>query len=384
MINRAAVARCRDNPQSGPFIFFFSGGTALRETSRELVRLTHNSIHCITPFDSGGSSAVIRKAFAMPAVGDIRNRLMALADQTVEGNNGVYALFTHRLSKHARQNDLLADLERMASGDHFLMHCVPPPAAGIIIEHLKRFIDLMPDKFDLRGASVGNLVLTAGYLTSGRKLGPVIDTFSKLAAVRGVVRPVVDMDLHLAAELEDGTTVVGQHAMTGKEAAPLESPVRSMWLTESMDRIDPVRPVVDDEVRELIARADLICYPPGSLYSSVIANLLPDGVSQAVCANSCPKVFVPSTGHDPECVGVSVADRVRLLLRYLVGRGAQEGCRPVESVVVDLKNGEYSGGVDVRALQGMGLEVIDQALVTAASAPYIDGKRLAKLLVSFS
>ena len=68
-------------PELGPRILFFTGGSALRKTSRELIKYTHNSIHLITPFDSGGSSAVIREAFAMPAVGDIRNRLMSLADQ---------------------------------------------------------------------------------------------------------------------------------------------------------------------------------------------------------------------------------------------------------------------------------------------------------------
>jgi hypothetical protein len=50
-----------------------------------LCRFTHNSIHLISPFDSGGSSAVIREAFDMMAVGDIRNRLMSLADETVHG-----------------------------------------------------------------------------------------------------------------------------------------------------------------------------------------------------------------------------------------------------------------------------------------------------------
>ena len=67
-------------PALGPRLVFFTGGTALRDLSRQLTSYTHNSVHLITPFDSGGSSAALRRAFAMPAVGDIRNRLLALAD----------------------------------------------------------------------------------------------------------------------------------------------------------------------------------------------------------------------------------------------------------------------------------------------------------------
>jgi len=384
MIDFSKVQRHRQSPESGPSILFFSGGTALRDTSRALAGLTHNSIHCITPFDSGGSSAVLRNAFGMPAVGDIRNRLMALADQSVQGNNGVYALFTHRLSKRASQAELYRDLYRLASCEHFLMHCIPGSVGEIIMEHLQRFLAIMPSDFDLRGASVGNLVLTAGYLTQGRKMGPVIEMFSELATVRGVVRPVVDMDLHLAAELEDDTIVIGQHLMTGKEVSPLEAPIRSMWLTDSLERSAPVHPVVDEGVRKRIVDADLICYPPGSLYSSVIANLLPQGVGAAVCDNPCPKVFVPSMGYDPEAAGLSVADQTRLLFHYLAASGAPEGCQPLKTVVVDTENGEYPGGVDTQALSDMGLTIIDHALVTEASAPYIDGTQLAELLISLS
>ena len=70
-------------PALGPRLVFFTGGTALRDLSRQLTRHTHNSVHLVTPFDSGGSSAALRRAFAMPAVGDIRNRLLALADSAL-------------------------------------------------------------------------------------------------------------------------------------------------------------------------------------------------------------------------------------------------------------------------------------------------------------
>ena len=91
------LARLARAPELGPNILFFSGGSALNPLCRVLVRYTHNSTHLITPFDSGGSSAALRKAFNMPAVGDLRNRMMALADRTVQGNPEVSRLFRHPL-----------------------------------------------------------------------------------------------------------------------------------------------------------------------------------------------------------------------------------------------------------------------------------------------
>lgn len=79
------VARAQSAPHLGPRILFFSGGSALNGISRRLKQYTFNSMHLITPFDSGGSSQTLRQAFDMPAVGDLRSRLMALADESVLG-----------------------------------------------------------------------------------------------------------------------------------------------------------------------------------------------------------------------------------------------------------------------------------------------------------
>jgi hypothetical protein len=68
------VDRCNRLPEYGPKIVFFSGGSAIFDLSNVLKNYTHNSVHLITPFDSGGSSAIIREAFNMLSVGDLRNR----------------------------------------------------------------------------------------------------------------------------------------------------------------------------------------------------------------------------------------------------------------------------------------------------------------------
>jgi CofD-related protein of GAK system len=363
----------------GPRVVFFSGGTALRETSRALIRRTSSAVHVITPFDSGGSSAVLRRAFAMPAVGDIRNRLMALADLTVPGNREIYALFTYRLSKRDEGPALLAELGRMVRGEHVLVALVPQTARSVVMERFRQFIAAMPDGFDLRGASVGNLVLTAGYLAYGR-LAPVIDEVSALVSARGLVRPVVDRDLHLAAELEDGTVVAGQHRLTGKETGPIASRIVRLWMTASPDDPTPVAAAMDENLSSMIVNSDLICYPVGSFYTSVVANLLPEGVGRCVAASSAPKVFVPNPGGDPELLGHTVERQVILLRRYLAAGGAPEGADVLGLVLVDGR-AHYPGGLDMGRLASLGVRVIDRPLLGGDGTRF-DPERLAAALLA--
>src|SRR4051794_18824549 len=105
------VLRSSRAPELGPRILFLSGGSALRPLSRVLKQYTHNSVHLITAFDSGGSSAQLRHAFAMPAIGDLRNRIVALADESVRGNPQIYRLFGYRLPASAARAPLATELE---------------------------------------------------------------------------------------------------------------------------------------------------------------------------------------------------------------------------------------------------------------------------------
>jgi hypothetical protein len=107
------ISRYAKAPELGPRILFFSGGSALNKASRILKNYTHNSIHMVTPFDSGGSSAKLRKAFAMPSIGDLRSRLMALADENITGQPEVYRLFTYRFPVQGKPEKLLARLDAM-------------------------------------------------------------------------------------------------------------------------------------------------------------------------------------------------------------------------------------------------------------------------------
>lgn len=358
------VARSRRAPELGPRILFFSGGTALRPLARVLKLYTHNSVHLITPFDSGGSSAVLRAAFRMPSVGDLRNRLMALADETVRGNPAVYELFSHRLS--ARDGaDAARQLDRMVDGEHELVIEVPRPLRQIVRTHLRLVRDRMPDDLDLRGANIGNLILAGGYLLNERDVGSVILLFSKLVEVRGIAHPTCDADLHLAAELADGTRLVGQHRLTGKETPPIESPVVELWLVKGLDAPERAEIILPERSAELIGRADLICYPMGSFYSSVVANLLPRGVGSAIRRRGVPKVHVPNMGSDPEQAGMTLGDVVEALVRYVRADAGSD--TPVEEIInlvlVDTVRGRYAMELDLERVERLGIQVVDLELV---------------------
>lgn len=325
----------------------------------------------------------MRDAFAMPAVGDIRNRLMALADQSVKGNPAIYELFAHRLDKNLEQEELHEQLVSMSLGEHPLVEAVPTPMRKIIRNHFLQFIEAMPPDFNLKGASIGNLVLTAGYLGYRRQIDPVIYLFSKLVQVCGVVRPVVSKDLHLAVELEDGSVIIGQHAFTGKERGPISSKIKRMWLTANLENPEPVTVEIRKKMTRLITEAGLICYPIGSFYSSVLANLMPHGVGRAVAANRCPKVFVPNTGTDPEARGMSVADQVVVLQNVLTKCGAAKD-DVLEYVIIDSKNGRYPGGLDVEELKRTGVSVIDCPLVAPETGLFIDEKLFVGALLSLA
>lgn len=379
------LERYRRTPDLGPKILFFSGGTALKKTSTKLTRYTHNSIHIITPFDSGGSSAVIRNKFKMLAVGDIRNRLMALADQSVLGNPEIYRLFAYRLPKEADDEELRAEFNKLMSGDHHLVREIPSPMRKIIRTHFIQFADIMED-FNLRGASIGNIILTAGYITNRRHMDPVIYIFSKLVEVRGVVRPTINMDMHLAAELEDGSFVVGQHLLTGKEANPIACGIKKLWLAEKLGDSTPCKVSIRKKLIKLIRSAELICYPLGSFYSSVVANLLPEGVGSAIKSNGCPKIFTPNTGNDPELKGHSLTDQINKLLYYLRKDDVKNIAigDVLNFILVDSVNGIYPGGVDKNEINKLGIQVIDCELISEESAPYLDPELLSKALLSLT
>lgn len=378
------VSRYAKNPELGPRILFFSGGSALNDVARKLKNYTHNAIHLVTPFDSGGSSAVIREHFNMPAVGDIRSRLMALADETALGHPDINRLFEYRFDKAASNADLLQRLQSMIGCTDELTKDIANPMKTIIVNQLQYFVDAMPDTFDLRGASIGNLVLVGGYLNQGRQLDPSIFLFSELINAKGIVRAITEDNYHLAAVLADGTQVLGQHQLTGKERPPISSPIRKLKLTKDLDSLSPVRSNLEPHNKTLISEAELICYPPGSFYTSLAANLLPYGVAKAIANNPAPKVYIPNRGHDPEQHGMSLADQIDTLITRLQGQFDHPVApdRLLNFVLIDDKDVIKNAQIDEAALESMGIQIIRTCLTKQMYDPIYDSHKLVETLMS--
>jgi len=380
------AGRYRKSPELGPHMLFFSGGSALNQFSQVLKLYTHNSVHMVTPFDSGGSSAELRKTFQMPSIGDLRSRLMALADETITGHPEVYQLFTHRLNKNSKNSELLLILEAMCSGKDELVRAVPNPMRRLIRTQLGYFIEAMPPSFNLRGASIGNLILTGGYLNNHQHLDPIIFLFSKLVGVRGTVRATVNDNLSLGADLADGSRIIGQHRLTGKEKKPLASQINKIFLSADPDRLMPAQAKLRKKNRKLITNAELICYPPGSFYTSLIANLLPDGVGKAIASNDCPKVYIPNLGQDPEQIGMTMDSSIKTLLQYLrADAGSKTGAeRLINFILLDSRFKSQLNHVSADLLKELGIQLIDTKLVSKSSVPLYDPELLVAALLSLT
>lgn len=372
-------AQLTSAPEVGPRLLFFSGGTALNSLAAELKRHTHNSIHLVTPFDSGGSSAALRAAFNMPAVGDLRSRMMALADDTCAGHPELYRLMTYRLPTELGQQQLRLRLEQISQATDPLSSSLQQPLQGLICHYLESFLQEAPEEFDYRGASLGNLVLTGGYLQDGRSLTPITLLLAELLEMRGIVCPITQQVGQLRVTTESGRTLVGQHLMTGKETPPLGERITEVALEHPPGQIVLLRPAE----RDLIQSADLLVFPPGSFFSSLIANLLPEGVAGAIASSRAPKVFVPNLGLDPELYGMTLRDQIEVLQRQL---GAETEPQTASKIDLLLTDSNLHPEVDSQLicwLKEQGIELLDMDLAGASTDRY-DEQKLCRALLALA
>ena len=372
-------------PERGPKTLFFSGGSAFNGLSRQITSYTHNSIHLITPFDSGGSSATLRDAFDMPGIGDLRHRVLALADQSVPHYKPLCQLLQYRLSATKSHEALIQELGEITSGQHELICAVPSEVREKLTEHLSAFWRQLPENFDLRMASIGNLVLAGGYLANDHDLGASLQCLSELLNIRGTVHAIVNEPLHLGVHLDNGQSFIGQHLLTGKEHPDIASPVSSIFLNRSASEYDPITVALKPENSQLISVADIICYAPGSFYSSLMANLLPVGVGEAIAQASCPKVFVPNLGLDPEQLGMDFSALIQNLIKQLrQGNHDEPVSNLLNYVVIDADRSRYPFAINADLLKALGVELLELPLVTSTSDPYYDDASLAQVLLSLT
>lgn len=372
------ISRSQKMPELGPRILFFSGGSALNKMSRTLKNYTHNSIHLVTPFDSGGSSAKLRDEFNMPAVGDLRSRLMALADETVLGQPDVYDLFNYRLNPDLDNVLLRQELRCLERGEHPLMTKITPPLRELIKTQLSITNSRISENFELAGASIGNLIIAGGYLNNEQKIDPIIFLFSRLVKVLGEVKTITDTSHHLIAQLENGQVLVGQHKMTGKECAPITSPIKEIYLSDRLDDPKVAFANVSEDRQQMIRDANLICYPPGSFYSSVLVNLVPNGVASAILSNPNPKVYIPNLGHDPEQFGMTLLDQVKTIIDFVhQGNSTLDSLGALDFLLIDEKVVYW----ELNEIEALGVAIIRADIADENANKYHD-RKLSEALIS--
>jgi len=232
------------------------GGTGLSYLLRGLKQHEVSLTAIVTVADDGGSTGKIRNAYDIPAPGDIRNCLVALADD----ESLVSRLFQYRFNQAGSELD---------------------------------------------GHSFGNLFITALTKVTGSFERAVIESANVLN-IRGRVLPSTVENVRLDAELVDGTVIKGESNIQHKRA-----PIQRV-------RLSPDDPAAYRPAVAAILNADLIVLGPGSLYTSVVPNLLVPDVLRAVRIASAPKIYVINVATQPgETDHFSAIDHVNVVIDQL-------------------------------------------------------------------
>lgn len=258
----------------GPRMVAIGGGTGLSTLLRGLKEHTSNLTAVVTVADDGGSSGVLRTELGIPAVGDIRNCVVALAD--AEPLMGRLLQYRFPGVGPAVHNDT-ADLVDLA-------HAAPQVGLG--------------------GHAVGNLLLAALVQLEGGDFEQGVREMNRVLAVRGRVVPATGTVLTLHARLADGSQVDGQSRI-----ARLAS-VDRVWVTPSDVR------ATGDALRA-ITEAEVIILGPGSLFTSLLPALLVPGVREAIAASGALVVFACNVATQPgETAGYDLGDHLDALARH--------------------------------------------------------------------
>ncbi len=240
---------------SGRRAVAIGGGTGLPLVLGCLLDLGFDTTAIVTVADDGGSSGVLREQFGILPPGDIRNCLVAMAEQP---------------------DDLLAQVfqYRFATGE------------------------------GLAGHALGNLILAALTDITG-DFASAIEAAGNHLRIRGRVLPSTLEFVELHGVDRTGAEVFGQARLAANP-----EPVERAYLS-------PSDPPAYAPALEAIGAADVVVVGPGSLYTSLIPNLLVAGVADALRASSAQRVYVCNVGNlRGETLGLDAADHVRALLDH--------------------------------------------------------------------
>ena len=339
-----------------PELVMFTGGSGFNALCAELKRYTTRVAHVLPVSDDGGSTAEIVRVLGGPAVGDIRSRCLRLADDSTTEAQAVKALLGHRLPANAEAAK--AEWHTIVEGDHPLWEGVSGPYKHTVRSFLAHFhFQLVRQAneggmpFCFSGGSVGNFFF-AGARLFFRSLDAAVFLFSRVSGipVRSLVLPIVSTSsrLVLGAELEDGTLLRGQSALSHPSAAsssghggmlvvdktrgstselPLPSRVRRVLYlsTEETDDLHEVFPRVNHQVLARVGTADAVVYGIGSLWSSICPSLVLSGVGESIADRDCAKVLMLNGTRDRETTGMGVLDIIYAITSSLNRQYARGG-----------------------------------------------------------
>ena len=245
----------------GPNIVAIGGGTGLSTLLKGLKNYSSNITAIVTVSDDGGSSGVLRKQLGVQPPGDIRNCLAALSNEEPT----LTRLFQYRFSG--------------GSG--------------------------------LEGHSFGNLFLSALTTITG-SLEKAVQASSKVLAVQGQVLPATNIDVMLWAELEDGEKIFGESNISQSK--------------KIISRIGylPENPSALPSALESIKEAELIVLGPGSLYTSLLPNLLVPEIVDALLKSKAPKIYISNLMTQPgETDGLDVSQHIKAIEKQLLNFGVK-------------------------------------------------------------
>jgi len=235
-------------------IVALGGGSGLSTLLRGLKKYSKCITAVVNVADDGGSSGKLRTELGVLPPGDIRSCLVALSEE----ESLMSRLFQYRF----------------------------------------------PEKGTLSGHSFGNLFLTAMSSISGG-FDSAIANCGEVLAIRGRVLPVTLSSIEIEAELESGKKVRGE-----SKISKVEERIKRIYLS-------PVSPPAAPDVINVLKDADIIIFGPGSLYTSVIVNLLVDGVVDAIRSSGAYKMYVCNIMTQPgETINYKLSDHVAAIQEH--------------------------------------------------------------------
>lgn len=299
----------------GPRIAVIGGGHGLSNMLRGLKGQVDDLTAIVTVADDGGGSGMLRQDLGMLPPGDIRNCMQSLAN-------------------------------------------VEPVMSQLLAY---RFTD-----GSLAGQSFGNLLLAALYGISD-SFDQAVARMSQVLAISGRVLPVTNANVDIEAVFENGTRVLGESKIFQFKK---EQDCRVAHV-----RLLPGHPPALPETLEAIESAELILLGPGSLYTSVIPNLLVDGVAEAISQSDALKIYVCNImTQDGETEDMTAADHVEALMEH--GLGNLDICLCNNATVAPELLERYREEdarpivIDHDRLARLGVEVVERPLTTPVGARY--------------